>query len=219
MGHYGHLFCFARIFPEHVKDIESLIRVECLIDDLNLEPRIGHCNIFANPYDLSMGINKEYPQFLNDAIMVFNKLQCIAKRSFSSTDNIDVFYSPHFHTLIFQCCAKDYEPLFNFYQIANVLFDSYVIFTDYECECPSVTTKGIFLNKSISDEYFNCDLETFLGQPDSAFYYTGESAMVLPSYNGRNPLGAKQIQDKLNGYQPIVGNNCYVKSDGYLIVF
>lgn len=219
MGHYGHLFCFARIFPEHVKDIESLIRMECLIDDLDLEPKIGHCNIFANPYDLDMDTNKEYPKFLNDAIMMFNKLRCIAERSFSSTDNIDVFYSPHFHTLIFQCCAKDYEPLFNFYQIANVLFDSYVIFTDWEGECPSVTTKEIFLNKSISEEYFNCDLETFLGQPDSAFYYTGESAMVLPSYNGHNPLGAKQIRDKLNGYQPVVGNNCYVKSDGYLIVF
>ena len=217
MGHYGYLFCFAKVSSEHVKDVESLIERECLIDDLNLEPKIGHCNIFANPYDLNIDTNKEYPQFLNDAIMVFNKLQCVW--SFCSTDTTNVFYSSHFHTLIFQCCAKDYEPLFNFHQIANVLFDSYVIFTDYECECPSVTTKEIPPNKSLSEEYFNCDLETFLGQPDTNFYYTGEAFPVLPSYNPHNSLGAKRIQDKLNGYQPIDGTNCYVKPDGYVIVF
>jgi len=219
MGHYGHLFCFARVFPEHVKDIESLIKKECLIDDLNLEPKIGYCNIFANTGDLDMYINKDYPKFLNDAIILLNKLQCISKRLYSATDNINVFYSPHFHTLIFQCSGKDCKSFFDFHRIADVLFDSYILFSEFEGEDPCVDSKNIPLDKSLSKEYFNCDLETFLGQPDFNLYYTGESATVLPSYNGRNPLGAKQIQDKLNGYQPIVGNNCYVKSDGYLIVF
>ena len=218
MGSYGQLFCFAKIYPDHYKTVENLIEKESLIDDLHLEPQIGHCNIFCDSGDMSISTEKHYPSMLNDAIMMFNKMQCIAERA-ESVDNRNVFYSPHFHTLMFKCSDKNWEPLFNFYQVANHLFVSYIILTDFEGEAPAIHTKDIFLNSSLSEDYFRCDLDTFLGQPDSNFFYTGVKSPVMESFKVENPYGNHLISKKLNGLQPILGSNCYRRADGYITVF
>ena len=218
MGHYGQLFCFARIHPNHYQTIENLLQNELLIDELHLEPQIGYCNIFCDSGDIGLFREKQYPSMLNDAIMMFNKMRCIAYRA-ESVDNDNVFYSPHFHTLMFNCSDKNWEPLFNFHKVADTLFDSYVIFNDFEGESPYIHTKDVPLSKSICEDYFKCDLDTFLGQSDSTFFYTGTPSTVMESFKVENPYGNHLISKKLNGLQPIIGVNCYRRADGYITVF
>ena len=49
-----------------------------------------------------------------------------------------------------------------------------------------IHTKDISLGRSVCEDYFRCDLDTFLGQPDSDFSYTGKLSTVVESFKVEN---------------------------------